>query len=369
MIHLTAEQLSTCLDGELGGTSEQLVRDHLAACEACSVLLRDLAGQDETLSTTLRSDPDDAFFDRITRTLEQTTRPVSQALPPGQLLPSQTVRPGSGSFPWGAALIIGTIACSIGTLQLGAEFVPRWLSESGRGERLLRAASGDVPGLDGGSTEPETPSAQTPEEAANVAAPAANVADIPAPAPAPATVAAPVLAAPAVPAPAAPAPVPAEQPKRAAGPRPGAILPWESVAPPPRVSAAEVLPGAPEDSPEDSKDAAPDSFMLVAPGAVGAVRLAQQRDEEAELHPSVYAYEVAAAAWERTLGLLHGDAYREARFRLAESRYLAWKIAPSGERAEEVSATVRAYLVSAPPGPDRGKASDWLLDVEGNRFR
>lgn len=364
MIHLTAGQLSTCLDGALGETSEQVVRDHLAACEACSVMLRELAGQDETLLAALRSDPGDAFFDRITQALEQRTRPVSQAVPHEELLPIQAVRRGSGSFPWGAALIIGTIVCSIGAVQFGVEFVPRWLSGSDRGDRLLRAASGDVPGLDGGSTEEETPSAPAPDEPAPAAytpAPAADTPAVPAAAYSPAPT--PVSAAPA--APATPAPVPAEQPDRVEGPRPAAILPWESVSPPPRVSAAEVLRGAPE----DSKDAAADSFMLVAPHAVGAVRLAQQRDEEAEIHPSVYAYDVAAAAWEQTLGLLHGDAYREARFRLAESRYLAWRLAPTGERAEEVSATVRAYLVSAPPSADRGKASHWLLDVEGNPFR
>jgi hypothetical protein len=152
---------------------------------------------------------------------------------------------------------------------------------------------------------------------------------------------------------------PADPPRAESG---SAWTPVLSTAAPPPVAAAP-------SAARESIDAAADSFILVDSSAAGAVRAAQKLDEEAASNPSVSAYEAAAGGWERSLGLLHGEGYREARLRLADARYRVWQLEPNGERAAMAAAAIRAYLIDAPPGPERGKATRWLLEVEENRYR
>ena len=66
MIHLTPQQLSSYMDGELNEASTELVRRHMGACEECTLKFAQLEIQEDLLSKALVHDPGDEFFEQFT---------------------------------------------------------------------------------------------------------------------------------------------------------------------------------------------------------------------------------------------------------------------------------------------------------------
>jgi len=60
--HLTEEQLSALLDGELKGDAVWRAEQHLESCEACRDALADLSARDATLGTALANEPGEEYF-------------------------------------------------------------------------------------------------------------------------------------------------------------------------------------------------------------------------------------------------------------------------------------------------------------------
>ncbi len=79
MSHLTADQLSALLDGELKGPARERAEDHLAACEACRDALGNLAANDASLGRALTHDPGEEYFagfaDRVSGRIKDLGRP------------------------------------------------------------------------------------------------------------------------------------------------------------------------------------------------------------------------------------------------------------------------------------------------------
>lgn len=71
MIHLTPQQLSSYMDGELNEASTELVRRHMGACEECTLKFASLEVQEDLLSRALVHDPGDEFFAEFTAAVER----------------------------------------------------------------------------------------------------------------------------------------------------------------------------------------------------------------------------------------------------------------------------------------------------------
>ncbi len=71
MIHLTPQQLSSYMDGELNEASTELVRRHMGTCEECTLKFAALEEQEELLARTLVHDPGDEFFERFTADVQR----------------------------------------------------------------------------------------------------------------------------------------------------------------------------------------------------------------------------------------------------------------------------------------------------------
>ncbi|HYR69024.1 MAG TPA: zf-HC2 domain-containing protein, partial [Candidatus Dormibacteraeota bacterium] len=92
MIHLTPQQLSSYMDGELNEVSTELVRRHMGMCEECTLKFAALEEQEEQLLHALVHEPGDDFFDRFAGDVER-------------LLPASGSRRGSSSPASRAAAI------------------------------------------------------------------------------------------------------------------------------------------------------------------------------------------------------------------------------------------------------------------------
>ena len=71
MIHLTPQQFSSYMDGELNEVSTELVRRHMGACEECTLKFAALEEQEEHLSHALVHEPGDEFFERFAAAVER----------------------------------------------------------------------------------------------------------------------------------------------------------------------------------------------------------------------------------------------------------------------------------------------------------
>lgn len=71
MIHLTPQQLSSYMDGELNEASTELVRRHMGACEECTLKFAALEEQEELLARAIVHDPGDEFFESFTAEVER----------------------------------------------------------------------------------------------------------------------------------------------------------------------------------------------------------------------------------------------------------------------------------------------------------
>ena len=153
MIHLTPQQLSSYMDGELNEVSTELVRRHMGTCEECTLKFAALEEQEEQLSQALVHEPGDDFFDRFAAEVER------------QLPASPGPKRGLSS-PAGRAAAV---------------------REAARAAAREQSTSAPVPAAEAGAeTVPERPAAATrpaPEAKPIVREPAAptHVAPIPAP--------------------------------------------------------------------------------------------------------------------------------------------------------------------------------------------
>jgi len=86
----------------------------------------------------------------------------------------------------------------------------------------------------------------------------------------------------------------------------------------------------------------------------------------AESVRSPEAYDEAAAAWTDALPLLENDPEELAsgRREVASARYVAWSLMPTPNRRGAALDAVRAYLLVAPPGPERDLAWKWLARLK-----
>jgi hypothetical protein len=81
VIHLTVQQLSSALDGALGGPSLELVVRHLARCHECRDRQARLARFDDALRRLLAQDPHEFFLDDLGKRSESIVVAVARGLP------------------------------------------------------------------------------------------------------------------------------------------------------------------------------------------------------------------------------------------------------------------------------------------------
>ena len=355
MVHLTIQQLSSHLDTELSEASKALVDRHLASCDACASSLARLAAQEEGLAQALTSDPDDEFFDRLTREVEERMRSARRVPPPARTLnpivspPSplrdplvrSSERRTSRPIFWPATFILAAIVGSAGFTIYGAGHVASLFDPLDVGYDFRHAASKDV---------------ASPESVARVADSIASEPAVPSPTQDPA-------------APEASQPLPTI--RESISNRADDLKPVKERPEPVTSPGEEALPALPPlviegpvGTPREPSDTMAGRFGTLDAEAKYAVRIAQRRSEDAAARPSAVGYDAAALEWERSLPFLNGDSYREALLLVAESRFRAWGQEPSEERATRVAAAIRSYLVGATPGPDRERARRWLAQVE-----
>lgn len=90
MIHLTIQQLSSYLDGQLSESSAEHTRQHLAECEECASKYAALEEQGTLLTRALTHDPGDAFFDPFASGVQDRIQSdaAAKAKPPTSLKPA-----------------------------------------------------------------------------------------------------------------------------------------------------------------------------------------------------------------------------------------------------------------------------------------
>jgi len=92
--------------------------------------------------------------------------------------------------------------------------------------------------------------------------------------------------------------------------------------------------------------------------------LAQRLSTVAGRSKDARQHEAAAAQWERLLIGVAGTSLEiPTRGRIAEQRYQAWEASPDPRRAQAAREALTGYLVRAPIGPERNRATLWLDNV------
>lgn len=93
MIHLTPQQLSSYMDGELNEASTELVRRHMGACEECTLKFAQLEIQEDLLSKALVHDPGDEFFEKFTEDVAKQIPAAKGSSKPAPARPSSKNAP------------------------------------------------------------------------------------------------------------------------------------------------------------------------------------------------------------------------------------------------------------------------------------
>lgn len=96
MIHLTIQQLSSYLDGQLSESSAEHTRQHLAECEECASKYAALEEQEALLTRALTHDPGDAFYDTFASGVQDRIQSDAAAPAKSAASPNPTVSPKSG---------------------------------------------------------------------------------------------------------------------------------------------------------------------------------------------------------------------------------------------------------------------------------
>jgi anti-sigma factor RsiW len=391
MTHVTLQQLSAYLDGELAATSAEPVRQHLSHCPECTGQFARIEGLEELLLPLLNHDPGDAFFDYFPgtidygdggtsaparwphaaeppRTAEQPPAaeplPVAnleddperlisnedsprKTAPPAPLLPesptlygrreddppqqpSRTPAPRRGLVGWIAAAVLLVVAASVAVVTMRPRVAPLPIPSEAQPVEAPEMRSEEAP-TPGPALEPELNDAPTGQPSTGGTATeteedssAEDPASISAPAPAPMRL----------------RPIQPPPP-----PRPDQSDPEETISPSPD---PEVVHGGGDEA----------STAM----ARTEVERAKRQSLEADRTKTVASYETAAGAWERVLSRLGSSPVEEAvaRREWAQLRFQAWAAEPTPARRDAAIGATRAYLLYAPPGPDRDQAWVWL---------
>jgi hypothetical protein len=388
MIHVSLEQLSSYLDGELLDSSSGPIRTHVEQCVQCRLLLTAMKDLDAVLARELTHGPSARFLERLPGEIErragikgvdaprqnpaaaspaplpvETSPPrrlAPEVTPPRHVPPRSTERivPASPrasraasqrtrstarrsgiSRPWIAGVILIAIGAAVGIVV-----APRVRDDARNSIQLPKPAA------------TEESKSEEPNSAVDPGQPLAPpIPDSSTPAESP------------TPAPEIPAPhVAAPKPVRAPATKPRVTKPEEDASAlstgnfvPVRktITVTEMVPvrpPAPTPRPRRA-DLGPFAGAPAAaqPLVLDAVRAAQK----ASLDPSAANFDTAAAEWERVIPALKGTAQQTvARQHVADARFQAWRADPTASRSATTIAALRRYIVFAPDGPAREAA-------------
>jgi len=422
VIHLTLQQLSAFLDGELTEASTELIRRHLSECATCTGRFARLEAQDEIMAKILVDTPDDEFFrgllesigsgnaGRVEVPAEPEAEPALGVNPPAETKPAvvpetkvkakdpvRVSKPPRSEAPVTARtpkpqrraedvvrnarrvtagriamVIIGVLLASVGwvvlhggmkairVLRIPAPVVAPEPSPMAPDSEPRSDATDPSEPEPTASPAVEAPPTAEPSSSGDVAAQAKSLPETEAPAPMP-----------------APAPAPAQKsgPKPARKPAPKAEplveRPVQNVVPVRTIVTETVLdPDAPSESaPTPAPTATPTAPTPTEPSALTIARVvgdAQSASLRAAQTKDPVAFDDAALAWERAVPMLSTspEDLALARREVAQARFQAWAEAPTPARRESAIGAARVYLLYAPPGPERDQAWTWLARLK-----
>jgi len=442
VIHLTLQQLSAFLDGELTSASTELIRRHLSECDACTLRFGRIEAQEEVMARILVDEPGDAFFVELGESIATGTTggkpaarptekkrasvadrrtPVAQPAPlpssaPAPPAPDPETRPilygrraqETAPRARGERRAMGTLIVAIVICVIVASVA--WIGfhrDDGSSRAVLRSDSErPSPPVEPAAPESPPPAAIAPAEAPPKSAPtvetpmaasvevasesAERVALETAPEAVPATV--PIVAPEKTP-PKAPVVAPEKTREKPAKRRaasdpmsdgwlrmvvPGRPEPTFTTKPP--APAPERLVERPAQNvvpvrtiitetivaPADQETGPPPPAATPqAPAEISTTRLIQEARSaslRAAKSKDPLAFDGAASAWEQAMPASGGspEDLAMARRELAQARFQAWALSPSAARREAAITAARAYLLYAPPGPERDQAWTWL---------
>jgi hypothetical protein len=386
VIHLTVQQLSSYLDGQLVGSASDNVQSHLAACRDCSTRFALLERIEAILSDVLSIDPGEEFFreleaevgSRIRERGQRDKDPSTPAVSSVRLLstpanprvadtrtttiphraapPTPRKRPPaaakrSGPSPaWLAFALLAVVAGSVGVVVSRTSFVSAWIAPHlGLGPLERSVASRALsPAAPPEQTTTETPTVEPPSEYTPPEAGSARHEWNPWEPP-------PSSHSSTVDDETAPGSDSDQDPTVD-----GAAEQTE----PSTMRGDEVL--ASPDSSRRSRTSSPDPFHALGTESLGPVRAAQQLTDMANADPTAARFEAAADGWDRALDTMGGVPEQVAvRQLLADARYRAWQAEPTRARAESAKSAIKTYLLFAPSGWEREQAKTRLSRLGG----
>jgi anti-sigma factor RsiW len=385
VIHLTVQQLSSYLDGQLVGMASDNVQSHLAACRDCSTRFALLERIEAILSDALSIDPGEEFFreleaevgsrirERGQRDKDSSTPAVSSVrflespAPRGADTRAATVtqraepsatrrrrsaapkRSGSSSA-WLAFALLAVVAGSVGVVVSRTTFVSSWiapllglgpLERSVASRALSPEATPETTSTESltaepsDSTPPTTGSARHDWNPWEPPSSASSTVDD------------------------------ETAPGSGSGSESDATVDGgPEQAEPSTMRGDEVL--ASPDSSRRSRASSPDPFRTLGTESLGPVRAAQQLSDMANADPTATRFEAAADGWDRALDTMGGVPEQvSVRQLLADARYRAWQSEPTRARAESAKAAIKTYLLFAPSGWEREQAKTRLARLGG----
>jgi putative zinc finger protein len=385
VIHLTVQQLSSYLDGQLVGSASDNVQSHLAACRDCSTRFALLERIEAILSDALSIDPGEEFFrdleaevgSRIRERGQRDKDPSPPAVSSVRLLatpahprgadtrtatvphradpsPPRTRRPAaprrSGPSPaWLAFALLAIVAGSVGVVVSRTTFVSAWIAPHlGLGPAERNVASRALsPAATPETTSTETPAVEPPSDSTSPEAGSARHEWNP-----------------------------WEPPSSHSSTVDDETAPGSDSDPdatadgaadqsePSTMRGDEVL--ASPDSSRRSRTSSADPFRALGTESLGPVRAAQQLSDMANADPTAARFEAAADGWDRALDTMGGVPEQVAvRQLLADARYRAWQAEPTRARAESAKSAIKTYLLFAPSGWEREQAKTRLSRLGG----
>ena len=412
MIHLTVQQLSSYLDGQLTGSASDNVQSHLAACRDCSTRFALLERIEAILSDSLSIDPGGEFFLELesevgSRIRERGQRDKDLSMPAvsSVRLLTSPVQPRAAGARGDART-----ANTRGEARPPSTIADPRIEES-RSERVARAERRSDPP----APRPHRPASPTRSGSsgawlafAALAVVAGSVGVVVSRTSFVSAWIAPhlglgpeqrSLASRALSPPATPETTATEAPTVDS---PGDPTPsdygnagheWNTWAPPSSHSSTaddEMTPDSGNDADDDqaaspepstmrgdeviatpdssrkSRAAASDPFRALGTESLGPVRAAQQLSDMANADPTAARFEVAADGWDRALDTMGGVPEQVAvRQLLADARYRAWQAEPTRARAEAAKSAIKTYLLFAPSGWEREQAKTRLSKLGG----
>ena len=429
MIHLTVQQLSSYLDGQLVGSASDNVQSHLAACRDCSTRFTLLERIESILSESLSIDPGEEFFreletevgsrirergqrDKDLSTPAVSARYLERPVQAGAANGRTEVRPANSRTDARAS---GSRAEERAASQRpDARTGERRALDRANDHRAADTRSERVAPL--GRAEP-APYRPTPKRSnsgawlafAALAVVAGSVGVVVSRTsfvsawitphlglgPEERSLASRALSQPATPettATEAPAVEPPGDPTPSdtdATPRHD-WNPWEPPSSHTSTADDEMAPNSDSDSGDDQADspepstmrgdeviATPDSsrrsrttaadpFRALGTESLGPVRAAQQLSDMANADPTAARFETAADGWERALDTMGGVPEQVAvRQLLSDALFRAWQAGPTRARAEAAKSALKTYLLFAPSGWEREQAKSRLTKLGG----